>query len=142
VKFGDFAGGVSPGLLLWYGGLSVGLNETIEQALRCLRSRAKASRIRYYPGHVALFLLGRMTFEQVLEGATGTSDLNEAIVIASAKPLERRQLITALFYRAIMEREAGRHDACITHLKQCVELENPLVEPEWFLARHELQHSR
>jgi hypothetical protein len=138
VKFGDLAGGVSPGLLLWYGGVATGTTEVRDHALRFLRNRAKDSRIKYFAGHIALFLIGEMTFDKVLEGATGSPDLEDSIRIASTKPLQRRHLINALFYRAITKREAGRHDDYIEHLKQCVGLQNPLVEQEWFLARHEL----
>lgn len=139
ILFADFAGGVSPGVLLWYAGVST--NDVAVQgfALKYLKSLSKKSRIKYWPGPLALYVLGRMPFEQVVEAATGVRELSDALEKANGDLLARRQLCQALFHDAVKTRAAGDKEGCLRGMRACAELENPIIEQEWYLARWEVQ---
>lgn len=141
IKFADNAGGVSQGMLLWYAGVTARDTETVKHAERYLRRLSKKSRIQYWPGPVAVFVLGEKTFGDLLLAATGSSDLEGATVKASSDLLVRRQLVVALFYSATKARSEGREDTCNAWMTACAQLENPILEPEWFLARAEVKVS-
>jgi len=51
--------------------------------------------------------------------------------------LSRRQLCQALFYSACQQRQAGNEKECIEKMRVCSQLENPIIECEWYLARGE-----
>ena len=139
IKFADNAGGVSQGLLLWYAGLTA-LDETAkEDALNYLRKLARKPRIKYWPGPLALFVLGRQSHGDVLWEASGGSEIDDAILQARSDLLKRRQLTQALFYFAVQRRSDGLEEECREGMRKCASLENPVLEVEWYLARAEGQ---
>lgn len=143
IKFADNGGGVSQGLLLWYAGLSAPDEKAEKDALNYLRKLATKPRIKYWPGPLALFTLGKTSDMEVILEATGANELDDAIVRARSNLLKRRQLAKALFYFAVRKRDEGLEQECRDSMRACASLENPVLEPEWYLARAEtLQPSR
>jgi len=134
IKFADNAGGVSQGLLLWCAGVSTADEEVKNHSLRYLRNVAKKSRIKYWPGVLGLFLLGKKTNEEVIQEVCGTSDLDMGISRFSTDLLKRRGLVKALFYFAVRKRDEGDEQGCRATMAKCASLENPVLEEEWFLA--------
>jgi hypothetical protein len=88
------------------------------------------------------FVLGRTSRDDVLVGACGTRDLEEAVRAAGVDVLKRRQLVNALFCLATRGREEGRERECLSLMKRCASLENPIVEHEWYLARGEIDRAQ
>ena len=63
--------------------------------------------------------------------------MDTCIKMARTDLLKRRSLCQALFYGACREREGGDNTACMDKMQECVRLENPIIEVEWYLARGE-----
>jgi tetratricopeptide (TPR) repeat protein len=138
IQFSDAAGGISHGLLMWYAGISALDRGAQDYAYNYLRKLGKGFRAGSWPGPIGHFILGRNSREEVLEAACETHELAEAIKAAKTDLLKRRQLVQALFYFATWERAEGREEECLSLMRQCAELENPIIEIEWFLARGEV----
>lgn len=139
IKYADNAGGVSHGLLLWYAAVSADNAEANRHALKYLAKLAKKSRIEYWPGALALYVIGVKPQEDVILEVCGSSELHEAFSRAKNDLLVRRRLAQSLFYFATRERERGHEDLCRCGMVQCASLENPILENEWYLARAEIQ---
>ncbi|HUL05366.1 MAG TPA: hypothetical protein VLV76_03475 [Candidatus Acidoferrum sp.] len=133
IGYADSAGGVSQGLLLWYAGATVPDEAARDHALAYLSRLSDGRRIQFWPGPLALYVLGRMPFEETLRlMASSSADL------AKAEVSKRRRLCQALFYAAVAKRHEGEESACMNGMRQCYALENPLLEEEWYLARAEV----
>ena len=63
------------------------------------------------------------------------------VTIARDDLLSRRQLCVALFHDGVRSRANGAEHHCQARMRQCYELENPLIEAEWYLARFEVWHA-
>jgi hypothetical protein len=71
--------------------------------------------------------------------ATGQQELAQATAAAYVNLLSRRRLCGALFHDGVKSRVHGAEDQCLTRMRQCFALENPLLEHEWYLARYEVE---
>jgi tetratricopeptide (TPR) repeat protein len=138
IQYGDLAGGVSQGLLLFYMGVTAERHDEVTFALDYMRNRTGRLAATMFPGPVAQFYLGQARFDEVLLSATKRRTLEEAVVVANADLLSRRQLCVALFHAGARERAGGDAEGCLKMMQMCASLENPLAEPEWYLARHEV----
>jgi tetratricopeptide (TPR) repeat protein len=141
INYGDMAGGVEQGLLLYYMGTTARDLDAASFALKYLQNRANRSAIRLWPGPLARYYLGALGFEEVLAEATGRQNLAEAINLANKDLLSRRQLCGALFHDGVRLRAHGAEELCMARMRQCFALEDPLIELEWYLARYEVQHA-
>ena len=139
IKFTDNAGGVSHGLLLWYAGVTERDIIAKEESVNYLGKLAKKSRIQYWPGPLGLYVLGKSSFDEVLISATDTNNLTEAFALAKTDLLKRRYLCQLLFYAAVNQRNIGDENGCLERMKNCIQLENPILEVEWYLARNETE---
>ena len=137
IKFADQAGGVTQGMLLWYAGLTAGDKAATNDALKYLEKLGKKPRAKYWPGVLALFAIGMRSEEEVLLDFGGTDKLDELSVRAKSEFLIHRCLVQSLFYFATRKRQEGSEKECRTLMSQCANLENPVLEPEWYLARFE-----
>jgi tetratricopeptide (TPR) repeat protein len=142
IHYADLAGGVSEGLLLWYAGITNKDGAATEFAVRYLSKLSRKRRIKSWPGPLALFALGRTSFNRVLEDKWWTDDLSRIMTQAQVDLLKRRELVQALFYLATSKRLAGAEDECHSLMAQCSVLENPVLEVEWYLARAEVERQR
>jgi hypothetical protein len=139
INYGDAAGAVTQGLLLYYMAITENRPEEISFALKYMKNRSRRSAIRLWPGPVARYYLGDVKFEDLLVSATGQRELPAALEIARTKLLSRRRLCGALFHDAVRRRAQGAEELCLARMRECSALENPLIEPEWYLARHEVE---
>ncbi|GAB2898324.1 hypothetical protein GCM10027046_30160 [Uliginosibacterium flavum] len=140
IQFADLAGGVQQGALLYFMGITTHDSEAADYALAYLRRLSKKSRIKHWPGPVALHLLGQLDAGTLLNEACGHSHIAAASQAVADSILSRRQLCVALFHVGSALRAQGLETECAEWMRACVALKNPLVEPEWFLAKHEFQH--
>ena len=138
VEFADLAGGVQQGALLYFMGITTKDAEATEFALFYLKKLSKKGRIKNWPGPVALHLLGQLDAATLLVEACGHSNVLEASLAAEDDILSRRHLCVALFHVGGRLRAQGRETECREWMRACVALKNPLVEPEWFLAKQEM----
>lgn len=147
IQYGDAAGGVQQGALLYYMAVTAGDASSAAFALKYLRNRAKRFAITkrlaitVWPTPVARYYLGEISFPELLEAATGFSEFSAAVAIARDDILSRRQLCVALFHDGVMRRAEGAEERCLERMHECYALEDPLIEPEWYLARHEVEQA-
>jgi hypothetical protein len=137
VNYGDAAGGVTQGLLLYYMGVSDSKPQEVAFALDYMRNRVDQSVGRVWPVPVAQHYLGDITFEQVLEAANRRANLAVKVEAWKIDLGRRRRMTVALFHSGIRWRAQGDDEHCLIRMRQCCELENPLLEQEWYLACHE-----
>jgi tetratricopeptide (TPR) repeat protein len=141
IKYGDMAGGVEQGLLLYYMGTTANDRDSASFALKYLQNRAARSAIRVWPGPLARYYLGEVSFEDVLAEATGQRNLADATSLAEKDLLSRRQLCGAVFHDGVRFRAHGAEAQCMARMHQCYALEDPLIELEWYLARYEVERA-
>ncbi|MGH6934415.1 MAG: hypothetical protein ACREEE_18520, partial [Dongiaceae bacterium] len=139
IGYADIAGGVSQGLLLWYFGVTANDVKACDDACAYLSMLAKGPNAYYWPGPLAKFVIGEMALEETLERAAGSRSLAVCSTNASNSVLKRRQLCQCLFYNAVRRRASGDEKGCFDYMSRTFELENPLIELEWYLARAEVQ---
>lgn len=140
IEFGDAAGGVQQGLLLYYMGTTAHDERAVSKALSYLRGRAKRRSIELFPGIVARYYLDEVDYAEVLGAATRGKARNvpEAMRVAEVDLLSRRWVCVALFHDGVKGRAAADEGHLRTRMQECVSLMNPLTEPEWYLARYEM----
>lgn len=91
IVFSDMAGGVINGALLWFAScFNEELKEYKEKAEKYLKKKAKTSRVKYWPGPIAQYLLGYLS-EKDLKGAA----------CESTGLLQKRYLCQAHFYTGV-----------------------------------------
>jgi len=148
IVYADIAGGVGQGLLLWYAGITTKDRNATEHAVDYLTRLAKKSRIKYWPGPLAEFVIERraqsllpraQSFRELLRDSFKTDNLLEIMEQAKSDILKRRELIQALFVLGTKRRERGDKDGCRRAFQQCAQLENPHVDQEWYLAAAEVE---
>jgi hypothetical protein len=138
----DAAGGMSQGLLLYYMGVSDNKPDEISFALGYLGNRIKCSAARNWPGAVASYYLGDVTFAKVMEDVEdvdGQVRLAPFVEPATLELGKRKRLCVALFHDGVRSRAQGDEAHCMARMRECFALENPLNEQEWYLARHEVE---
>jgi len=137
--YGDLAGGATQGLLLWYGAVTLHDPQEREYALKYFQhlKRKKTYGRVLWPRPVFEMVLGEKSFAEILAEGIGSPDLGACIQMARSDLLKRRELCQALFYGACYEREAGNETECMSKMRACFQLENPIIEVEWYLARNE-----
>ena len=139
ILYGDAAGGVKEGLLLWYAGLLTKDEKACKDALKYLANRAKRSAIESWPGPLALMVLGKKPAEEVLTENFETGEIETAIAAATTDLLKRRRLSQYLLYAGALALSQGKECDYWQRVKQCAALENPIIENEWYIARGALE---
>ena len=137
VVFTDIAGGVEQGLILCYMATTLHALNDVDLAMKYLKNLATRTRIQYWPGPAALFLLGAITFGEAVKSATGSADLAEAKTIAERDLMTRRSLVVLLFAAATERRMADDGAGCRILMNECASLTHPQVEYIWYLAKGE-----
>jgi len=143
ILYGDLAGGANQGLLLWYAAVTLKNSTDHGYALKYLDrlKRKKTYGADAWPQPVLMMVLGEQSFEEVLTDGIGSPNLETCLKTARTDLLKRRYLCQALFYGACREREAGNNPGCMSKMQACYQLENPIIELEWYLARNECQRN-
>jgi hypothetical protein len=139
IKYGDPAGGMSQGLLLYYMAITANVPDEVSFTVGYLKNRVNRSFGQIWPRPVALHYLGDISFEAVME-AVNRQPTTSAIADPAKMDLgKRRRLVAALFHDGVRSRARGDEGQCLARMRECYELENPLIEQEWYLARYEVQ---
>jgi hypothetical protein len=106
----------------------------VDIAMKYLKKLSTRSRIQYWPGPAALFLLGALTFGDAMKNATDVAQTKRPVDQEGWKRLH----LTALYFVAGTERRmASDENGARMFFAECASLTNPLVEYEWYLARGE-----
>jgi tetratricopeptide (TPR) repeat protein len=142
VKYGDAAGGMSQGLLLYYMSVTAKKLEESSFALDYLRNRTNRNTNRAWPFAVAQYYLGRASFEDVMDAVDRRILPPGTVPPAKSAFGRQRRLVVALFHDGLKSRVQGEEEQCLIRMKECCEIENPLLEQEWYLARHEVESVR
>jgi tetratricopeptide (TPR) repeat protein len=142
INYGDAAGGMSQGLLLYYMAITDNSSEEVSFALDYMRNRVKRLKRSYstnvWPCPIAQYYLGDVTFETVMDEV----NRQPTLVGLSAAKLELgrgRRLCVALFHDGIQFRTQDDDGNSFARMRECYALENPLIEQERYLARYEVQ---
>ncbi|MGD0190877.1 MAG: hypothetical protein ABSD74_09070 [Rhizomicrobium sp.] len=141
IGYTDSSGGVPYGLILCYMAITLRSIADVDLAMNYLKTLATRPYIQNWPGPVALFLLGGLSFGNVVKAATGTVDLVEAKALAEQDGWKRRHLTPTLFAAGTERRMAGDEQGARMFFAECASLTNPLVEYEWYLAKSDVQSS-
>jgi hypothetical protein len=130
IQYADAAGGVEPGCLLWFAGVSLGYEELLVPARRLLESKIAKGHglmrtIENWPGPLALFLLGRMDEAKVRER------------ISDVPILRERELCQTEFYVAVRALEQEDTTKATKAFRKAAALHAGSVENEYDLAQRE-----
>lgn len=139
IEYGDFAGGVEQGLLLFYAGVSLGDIQIVSEAIKYLKNRASRDRIKSWPRPLACVILGKLEPGNLLRQEFGTENLEQAVAGSKVNVLMRRHLSQYLFFEAIRLRAGGETGKCDAMLRICANLQNPVLEIPWYLAQAEVE---
>jgi len=141
ITYADSAGGATQGLLLFYAALSIKDDLNYRYAVDYLQKLAKKSKIREWPGPLALLILNHPDAQDAIRREMDGKTLSQAMKSSKSDLFIRRQLCQWLFYEAVHEREQGNEGACMKRMRECRNLENPILEQEWYLAKNECEAS-
>ena len=148
IQYGDLAGGMKQGLLLYYmavterrPGQAVCALDYMSNRINQLQRSLPGLPVDYWPVPVARYYLGELAFHELLVFAAGQRELSQATAAAHVKLMSRRKLCVALFHDGTRNRAQGAEDRCLARMRECYALEDPLIEPEWYLARHEVEQA-
>ncbi|MGB6538095.1 MAG: tetratricopeptide repeat protein [Xanthobacteraceae bacterium] len=145
IKYGDAAGGLKQGLLLYYMSITARNSEELSFASDYIRSRVdyvknvvKRNSPKIWPCAVAQHYLGDVTFETVREAIDHPGVTLAAVDLRKVELARRRKLCVALFHDGVNSRAQGDDEKCLDRMRECCALEDPLIEQEWYLARYEI----
>jgi tetratricopeptide (TPR) repeat protein len=141
IEFGDLAGGVQQGLLLHYMGVTAKDKEAVAFSASYLQRLSKKSSIDYWPGPLARYMLAEISFEEVLAALAKRLKVSDPLEAALTDILARRWVCVALFHDGLRHRVAGQEELCMGRMRECVGLTNSYLEPEWYLARYEVERA-
>ena len=138
IAYTDISGGVSYGIILCYMAITLHHKSDVDVAMKYLKKLATRSRIQYWPGPAALFLLGALTFGDAMKNAT---DLAQTKLQGDQEGWKRRYLAALLFAAGTERRMANDEEGAHNFFARCASLTNPLVEYEWYLAKSEIPNT-
>lgn len=129
-RYGDAAGGVTCGNLLWYAGVRLANQESLKLASNFLKKRLRTKQSAAWPGPAARFLLGSISLEEVLASVT------------SAPILRERQLCQAHFHFGVRALQQGDESKATLEMQAAYEFgSNSKLECEYYLSLHEARSS-
>lgn len=139
----DQALGATFPMFLYYYAVTAGDEDNIAYAI----SRLEALNRKYamHPEHYYIYpkqslkqILGELSFEDALEGATELRDLDIALQTVPRGRHKYSHLGTALFFDGVVSRARGDEAACKARLQQVFDLGWKTDTYCWQLARHEV----
>jgi hypothetical protein len=147
IAYGDLAGGLKQGLLLYYMATTLKLTSEQNYAIAYLRNRLKRkTHPEVWPVPVARFYLDELSFDGMwtaaLDHGSGQLAGSPDDIAHKRAYMERRKLCVALFADSVRKRSRGDEASCISRMRECCSPENHTIEPEWYLARLEVAQSQ
>lgn len=155
IQYSSSTGGGEQGLLLHYMATTTQDDELRQYAFDYMK-KVITQQAKYLPHRQILdlgwpiplmaFVLGEASYSQVMKFATSsrmhtketTEDSVEARLIASTDLMTRRRLTNVYLQEATLARADGNEEGCMAKMRECYELENPIIEAAWYLARYEV----
>jgi tetratricopeptide (TPR) repeat protein len=138
----DFAGGATFGLVLHYMAMTAADDANRDYALRYLQKLNvkfnKRPTLFHYPVATVKQLLGELSFEDALESAAGTRDLEAAFRAAGGNRSVMLRLGIVLFHDGAIHRANGDEAGCKRRMKEVFHLGYKTDSVRWYLARHEV----
>lgn len=137
----DSAGGATFGLILHFMSVTSGDAANLEFAIDYLHKLNKNYEKRptnyLFPKQTVKQVLGELSFEDALEGATGERTLFGAFEAAKTRRLSLVYLAIALFHDGVIKRSSGDEVGCMERMRQVYDF-GYKAETRWELARKEL----
>lgn len=146
IRSGTIAGGALNGLLLWYAAVTLKDDDLFNYSTDFLRERSASGRLSVWPNRSSFPeppvnpAPEERSVEAFLQQHFGDKNL-ENLLRGSDDIVRQRELVNALFFLAVKHRADGQEQECRKLMSAVVQIENPLVELEWYLARGELSQS-
>jgi tetratricopeptide (TPR) repeat protein len=155
IQYASSTGGGEQGLLLHYMATAT-QDDVLRQYAFDYMKKVITQQAKYLPHRDILdlgwpiplmaFILGEATCAQVMKFATSsrmhtketTEDADEAREIANTDLMTRRRLTNVYLQEATLARAEGDEEGCMAKMRECYELENPIIESSWYLARYEM----
>jgi tetratricopeptide (TPR) repeat protein len=138
----DQAGGATFGLVLHYMAETAKDGANRDYALDYLRKlNAKYDKrptLFRYPVQTVKQVLGELSFEGALEGATKARSLPAAYQAAKSSRLALGELGIALFHDGALYRASGDEAGCMERMQRVFDLGYQTESIRWQLARHEV----
>jgi hypothetical protein len=126
VRYGDAAGGVTIGNLLFFAGVRRDDKKAIAAATRLLRKRLRTKQSVPWPGPASRFLLGSVSESDMLAAVSDVPLLRE------------RQLCQARFYAGVQVWSATEPTAYLEAMREACEFGGlTKLEAEYYLGMHE-----
>lgn len=126
VQYGDAAGGVTVGNLLFFGGVSLGLSDAITSATQLLRKRLRTKQSAAWPGPTSRYLLGMISESEMLAAVSAVPILRE------------RHLCQARFYCGVRALADGDRAKYLESMREASKWGRVAkLEEEYYLALHE-----
>jgi hypothetical protein len=137
----DFAGGATPGLLLWYMSVTLQDSAGTERSNEYLQWLVRTSRYRLWPMPLAEYVVGARAADELPKIITKKTTLVKALAVAQRRKniLMRRRLCGMLFYQAVNARLRNAEAEAMDLFHQAVALKDPIQEMEWHLGRAEVR---
>ena len=138
----DQAGGATFGLVLHYMSETARENASRDFAFEYLRKLNvkydKQPSLFRYPMQTVKQLLGEVTFEDALYGATKERSLTAACRAADRNRSVKLALGVALFHDGALRRASGDEAGCMERMQDVFGLGYQTESVRWCLARHEV----
>lgn len=137
ILYTDLTGGASDGLLLWYAAVTLKDRDLLKYTRDFLHKVSSLGRLSPWPGPLVHLALGATSAEAIMQEHFRYKTLG-AWLRGNADMLRRRALVNSVFYSAVNRRADGQEHECQKMMSEVVQMKNPLIELEWYLARGEL----
>lgn len=134
VHYADFSGGASDGLLLWYAAVTLKDHDLLNYTKEFFHKWSTFGHPSIWPGPLVDLALGARSAEAIFNQHFGKMWFGW---VRRSDVLKRRELANALFYIAVRHRADGHEHECRKLMSNVVQIPNPLIELEWYLARGE-----
>lgn len=126
VRYGDAAGGVTIGNLLFFAGVRLASKDAVTSATRLLRKRLRTKQSTAWPGPVSRYLLGIVSESDMLA------------VVSSVPILRERHLCQAHFYLGVHALSVGDQVTYFEAMQKAYKFGKVAkLEAEYYLALHE-----
>lgn len=139
--FTDFGGGSSNALNLLYISHKLDAEAEMKRAIDFMRMRSSARAGRGWPRPVLLHVLGELSYADLLQSASGATNLDAALLNSQTDVLTKRQLPVALFYAALKNDLNGDVSQKVAHWKACCSIAAAVPALEWYMAKAELANN-
>lgn len=142
----DPAGSALNGLLLWYAAVTLKDDDLLNTSMEFLHEQSAHGSPstwlnRSFCPEPPAYLTPEERFDEAfLQQHFGDKNL-ENLLRGSDDILRQRELVIALFFLAVNHRADGQEQECRKLMSAVVQIENPLIALEWYLARGELSQS-